>query len=144
MLQSSKGERRRPSQPALSRTWPPFSAPIRKRSVGASGGAANVSAIVWTECTAIAQRMLKLDDTRLACEIARRLGNHLGAVRVVGRRWSSPLSALHAHRSDCAAEPGLLRRAVQPGWRIEPAAVVQLPYERRTGGLADLPKRSKQ
>ena len=30
--------------------------------------------------------------------IARRLGDHLGAVRVVGRRWSYPLGALHAHR----------------------------------------------
>jgi 2-octaprenyl-6-methoxyphenol hydroxylase len=62
------------------------------------GGAANVSAIVWTERTPIAQRMLNLDNTRLAGEIARRLGNHLGAVRVVGRRWSYPLSAMHAHR----------------------------------------------
>jgi 2-octaprenyl-6-methoxyphenol hydroxylase len=62
------------------------------------GGAANVSAIVWTERTPIAQRMLKLDDTRFAREIARRLGDHLGAVHVVGRRWSYPLSAMHAHR----------------------------------------------
>ena len=62
------------------------------------GGAANVSAIVWTERTPIAQRMLKLDDTRFAGEIARRLGNHLGDVHVVGRRWSYPLSAMHAHR----------------------------------------------
>src|SRR4029077_12567725 len=38
-----------------------------------AGGAANVSAIVWTERTPIAQRMLQLDDTRLASEIARRL-----------------------------------------------------------------------
>ncbi len=30
--------------------------------------------------------------------IARRLGGHLGAVRVVGRRWTYPLGALHAHR----------------------------------------------
>jgi 2-octaprenyl-6-methoxyphenol hydroxylase len=63
-----------------------------------AGGAANVSAIVWTERTAIARRMLKLDDARLAGEITRRLGNHLGGVRVVGRRWSYPLSAMHAHR----------------------------------------------
>jgi 2-octaprenyl-6-methoxyphenol hydroxylase len=62
------------------------------------GGAANVSAIVWTERTPIAQRMLKLDDTRFAREIARRLGDHLGDVHVVGRRWSYPLSAMHAHR----------------------------------------------
>jgi 2-octaprenyl-6-methoxyphenol hydroxylase len=63
-----------------------------------AGGAANVSDIVWTERTAIARRMLKLDDARLAGEITRRLGNHLGGVRVVGRRWSYPLSAMHAHR----------------------------------------------
>jgi 2-octaprenyl-6-methoxyphenol hydroxylase len=62
------------------------------------GGAANVSAIVWTERTPIAQRMLALDDARLSREIARRLGNHLGDVRIVGRRWSYPLSAMHAHR----------------------------------------------
>jgi 2-octaprenyl-6-methoxyphenol hydroxylase len=62
------------------------------------GGAANVSAIVWTERTPIAQRMLKLDDARFAREIARRLGDHLGGVHVVGRRWSYPLSAMHAHR----------------------------------------------
>jgi 2-octaprenyl-6-methoxyphenol hydroxylase len=63
-----------------------------------AGGAANVSAIVWTERTRIAQLMVKLDDARLAGEITRRLGDHLGAVRVVGRRWSYPLSAMHAHR----------------------------------------------
>jgi 2-octaprenyl-6-methoxyphenol hydroxylase len=62
------------------------------------GGTANVSAIVWTERTPIAQRMLALDDARLSREIARRLGNHLGEVHVVGRRWSYPLSAMHAHR----------------------------------------------
>ena len=42
--------------------------------------------------------MLALDDARFAAAIARRLGGHLGAVRVVGRRWSYPLGALHAHR----------------------------------------------
>jgi 2-octaprenyl-6-methoxyphenol hydroxylase len=62
------------------------------------GGAPNVSAIVWTERRPIALRMLELDDTRFAREIARRLGDHLGDVRVVGRRWSYPLSAMHAHR----------------------------------------------
>jgi len=62
------------------------------------GGAANVSAIVWTERTPIAQRMLTLDDARLSREIARRLGDHLGEVHVIGRRWSYPLSAMHAHR----------------------------------------------
>ena len=63
-----------------------------------AGGAAHVSAIVWTERTPIAQRMLQMDDTRFAREIARRLGDHLGDVHVIGRRWSYPLSAMHAHR----------------------------------------------
>ena len=63
-----------------------------------AGGAPNMSAIVWTERAAIAQRMLGLDDADFADAIARRLGNALGALRVLGRRWSYPLGALHAHR----------------------------------------------
>jgi 2-octaprenyl-6-methoxyphenol hydroxylase len=62
------------------------------------GGASNVSAIVWTERTRIARRMLALDDAAFSAEIARRLGDHLGRVRVVGRRWSYALGAMHAHR----------------------------------------------
>ncbi len=62
------------------------------------GGAANVSAIVWTERTPIAQRMLQLDNAHLTQQIVRRLGDHLGAVDIIGRRWSYPLSAMHAHR----------------------------------------------
>jgi 2-octaprenyl-6-methoxyphenol hydroxylase len=63
-----------------------------------AGGAPNVSAIVWTERTALAQRMIALDNPAFTREIARRLGGHLGAVQVVGRRWSYPLSAMLAHR----------------------------------------------
>jgi 2-octaprenyl-6-methoxyphenol hydroxylase len=62
------------------------------------GGAANISAIVWTERNAIARRMLASDDAALSAAIARRLGDHLGAVRVIGRRWNYALGALHAHR----------------------------------------------
>jgi 2-octaprenyl-6-methoxyphenol hydroxylase len=62
------------------------------------GGAPNVSAIVWTERTAVAHRMLALNDADFARQITRRLGTHMGAVRLVGRRWSYPLGALHAHR----------------------------------------------
>jgi 2-octaprenyl-6-methoxyphenol hydroxylase len=62
------------------------------------GGAPHVSAIVWTERTAVAQRMLALDDAAFAEAIARRLSGYLGAVRVVGRRWHYQLGALHAHR----------------------------------------------
>jgi 2-octaprenyl-6-methoxyphenol hydroxylase len=60
--------------------------------------APHVSAIVWTERRAAASRLLALDDARFGREIARRLGGHLGQVRPIGRRWSYPLGALHAHR----------------------------------------------
>ena len=63
-----------------------------------AGGAAHVSAIVWTERTEMAERLLVFDDARFGAEIARRLGDHLGAVRPVGRRWRYPLSAMLAHR----------------------------------------------
>jgi 2-octaprenyl-6-methoxyphenol hydroxylase len=72
--------------------------PMSASPDAAEGGAPNVSAIVWTERNATAQRMLTLDDAGFAQAIARRLGNHLGTVRVVGRRWNYPLGALHAHR----------------------------------------------
>ena len=42
--------------------------------------------------------MLASDDAAFVRAIARRLGDHLGAVRVIGRRWNYPLGALHAHR----------------------------------------------
>jgi len=72
--------------------------PMSPSADAESGGAANVSAIVWTERTPIAEQMLRLDDARFAREIARRLGGHLGAVHPIGRRWSYPLSAMLAHR----------------------------------------------
>jgi 2-octaprenyl-6-methoxyphenol hydroxylase len=58
----------------------------------------NLSAIVWTERTALADRLVALDAAAFRREVARRLGGHLGEIRVVGRRWSYPLGALHAHR----------------------------------------------
>ncbi|MGH7044080.1 MAG: FAD-dependent monooxygenase, partial [Acetobacteraceae bacterium] len=67
-------------------------------SAGADTGAPHISAIVWTERTAVARRMLALDDAALGRQIARRLGDHLGAVRPIGRRWSYPLSAMLVHR----------------------------------------------
>jgi 2-octaprenyl-6-methoxyphenol hydroxylase len=61
-------------------------------------GAPHLSAYVWTERVAAVPRYLALDDTAFAAELARRLGGHLGAIRVRGRRWHYPLGALHAHR----------------------------------------------
>ncbi len=77
----------------------PFAAlPMPPSSDAEPEGAANVSAIVWTETRAVAPVILALDDARFAREVARRLGPHLGAVRAVGRRWSYDLSAMIAHR----------------------------------------------
>ncbi len=59
---------------------------------------AHISAIVFTESHAIAQRLATMDDARFTTEVARRLGSHLGNIHLVGKRWTYPLSALHAHR----------------------------------------------
>ena len=72
--------------------------PMAASADAAAGGVEHVSAVVWTDRTETAKRILALDDARLAREIARRLGPHLGTIRPIGRRWSYPLSAMHAHR----------------------------------------------
>jgi 2-octaprenyl-6-methoxyphenol hydroxylase len=58
----------------------------------------HASAYVWSERTALARRFLAMDDAAFGRELARRLGDHLGAIRPIGRRWSYPLSALWAQR----------------------------------------------
>jgi 2-octaprenyl-6-methoxyphenol hydroxylase len=58
----------------------------------------HASAYVWSERTALARRFLAMDDARFGRELARRLGDHLGRIRPIGRRWSYPLSALWAAR----------------------------------------------
>ena len=72
--------------------------PFAQLPMGPTKGAPNVSAIVWTEGTAQADRVIALDDAAFGREIARRLGDHLGWVRPIGRRWIYPLSAMHAQR----------------------------------------------
>lgn len=72
--------------------------PMSASTDAEAGGAPNVSAIVWTERSDVAECMLALDDSRFAQQIERRLGDHLGRVRPIGRRWSYPLSAMLVHR----------------------------------------------
>ena len=72
--------------------------PFAQLPMAPTEGAPNLSAIVWTERDAPARRLLALPDAAFARELARRLGGHLGAVRPLGRRWSYPLTAMHAHR----------------------------------------------
>ncbi len=102
-----------------------------------NGGAPNVSAIVWTERTPIAEQMLRLDNARFGREIARRLGGHLGAVHTVGRRWSYPLSAMLAHRYvDTQAGAGGGCGARHPPDR-RPGAEPGVPGRDRSGGPGD-------
>lgn len=72
--------------------------PFAQLPMGGMDGAPHVSAIVWSERTALAKRFLAMDDDAYGREIQRRLGDHLGRVRPIGRRWSYPLGALHAER----------------------------------------------
>jgi 2-octaprenyl-6-methoxyphenol hydroxylase len=67
---------------------------------GAFGNASlpHASAYVWSEKTALARRFLAMDDAAFGRELGRRMGDHLGAIRPIGRRWSYPLSALWAER----------------------------------------------
>jgi 2-octaprenyl-6-methoxyphenol hydroxylase len=58
----------------------------------------NLSAIVFTDRTDIVERLAVMPDARFQREVAKRLGDHLGAVRLVGKRWTYPLSAMHAAR----------------------------------------------
>ena len=72
--------------------------PFAQLPLAANEAADHVSAIVWTERDAIAARMMALDEDRFIREAARRLGDHLGTIRLLGRRWCYPLSAMIAHR----------------------------------------------
>ena len=74
------------------------SGPFAQLPMAATEGAPHLSAIVWTERTRLAERLLRLDDAAFTRELARRLGDHLGAIRLLGRRWVYPISAMVVHR----------------------------------------------
>ncbi len=60
--------------------------------------AIHLSGIVLTESHDVADQLTRMEITRFNREVGRRLGDHLGGVRLIGQRWSYRLSALHAHR----------------------------------------------
>ncbi len=72
--------------------------PFAQLPMAASEAGANISAIVWTERRDAAPRLMALDDAAFTAEVQMRLGDHLGAIRLVGQRWMYPLSALYVHR----------------------------------------------
>jgi 2-octaprenyl-6-methoxyphenol hydroxylase len=57
----------------------------------------NRSSLVWTETKAKAPALLALDEAGFNAELARRFGDHLGATKSAGPRWSYPL-AFHLAR----------------------------------------------
>jgi len=57
------------------------------------------SSIVWTETSRNAPLMMGLSDADFQAELAERFGDYLGEVRVVGPRWSYPLTLQFAKRS---------------------------------------------
>lgn len=58
----------------------------------------NRSSIVWTERTEHVPSLLARAEDAFLAELARRFGDHLGALALEGPRWSYPLEFLHARR----------------------------------------------
>ena len=54
------------------------------------------SSIVWTERADLAPAMMALDEPDFTAELAFRFGDYLGALHVVGPRFSYPLALSHA------------------------------------------------
>lgn len=74
------------------------------------------AALVWCARKAEAARYLALEEADFIAEIERRCGDRLGAVRPIGRRFSYPLSGLHARRyvGDRVALMGEAAHAIHP------------------------------
>ena len=58
----------------------------------------NLSAVVFTERDALAQRLYVMEDAAFMREVESRLYGRLGAVAQVGRRWTHRLEAMYAHK----------------------------------------------
>jgi 2-octaprenyl-6-methoxyphenol hydroxylase len=72
--------------------------PFAQLPMSATAEAQNISAVVFTDHNDIVARLGQLDDSRFTREVEKRLGGHLGAIRLIGKRWTYPLSAMHAAR----------------------------------------------
>ncbi|OYV48695.1 MAG: ubiquinone biosynthesis protein UbiH [Acidocella sp. 20-58-15] len=72
--------------------------PFAQLPMSASVAHPNMSAIVFTDNTEIANRLHTLDADRFTKEVARRLGPQLGRIQLIGKRWTYPLSAMYAAR----------------------------------------------
>jgi 2-octaprenyl-6-methoxyphenol hydroxylase len=64
-----------------------------------AGKVVHRSSLVWTEKRELVAAMMALDEEAFALELQRRFGNSLGRLSLWGgRRWSYPLTLLHAER----------------------------------------------
>ena len=64
-----------------------------------AGAPVHRSSLVWTERRALVPAMLALDEQAFGLELQRRFGGSLGQLSLWGgRRWSHPLTLLHAER----------------------------------------------
>jgi 2-octaprenyl-6-methoxyphenol hydroxylase len=72
--------------------------PFAQLPMSSSDAYPNMSAIVFTDHRDIVARLAQLEDARFTPEVARRLGSQLGDIRLIGKRWTYPLSAMHAQR----------------------------------------------
>lgn len=52
----------------------------------------NRSSVVWSENETLATSFMALPDDEFAAELGSRFGDHLGALRLTGPRWSYPLT----------------------------------------------------
>ncbi len=76
--------------------------PFAQLPMAATEDEPHLSAIVWTDERERARRLLAASDAIFLHEVGRRLGTHLGALRLLGRRWHYELSAMHAERYTAA------------------------------------------
>lgn len=58
----------------------------------------NRSSLVWTEREDLAPEIMALGDDAFLAELESRFGDFMGALEVVGPRWSYPLTLCHAER----------------------------------------------
>jgi 2-octaprenyl-6-methoxyphenol hydroxylase len=72
--------------------------PFAQLPMSASADHPHMSAIVFTDRHEVVARLAAMDDARFTGQVAKRLGGHLGDIRLIGKRWTYPLSAMHAAR----------------------------------------------
>ncbi|MGD9537776.1 MAG: UbiH/UbiF/VisC/COQ6 family ubiquinone biosynthesis hydroxylase [Alphaproteobacteria bacterium] len=104
----------------------------------------NRSSLVWTERDSLAPALMALPEPAFHDEMARRFGDFLGKLEVVGPRWSYPLALSHARRyaAERLALVGDSAHAIHPiagqGFNLglrDVAALAELIVDRHRLGL---------